>query len=67
MSKYKLLWDYILRNKKDKYKLSYEKIKNILEFDIDHSFLKYKKELLYYGYEVKKISIKEKFIIIEKI
>lgn len=67
MSKYKLLWDYILRNKKDKYKLSYEKIKNILEFDIDHSFLKYKKELLNYGYEVKKISIKEKFIIIEKI
>lgn len=67
MSKYKLLWDYILRNKKDKYKLSYEEINNILEFDIDHSFLKYKKELLNYGYEVKKISIKEKFIIIEKI
>ena len=28
---------------------------------------KYKKELLNYGYEVKKISIKEKFVIIEKI
>ena len=67
MSKYKLLWYYIVSNKKDKYKLSYEEIKNILEFDIDHSFLKYKKELLNYGYEVKKISIKEKFIIIEKI
>ena len=67
MSKYKLLWDYIVCNKKDKYKLSYEEIKNILGFDIDHSFLKYKKELLKYGYEVKKISIKEKFIIIEKI
>ena len=67
MSKYKLLWDYMVCNKKDKYKLSYEKIKNILEFDIDHSFLEYKKELLNYGYEVKKISIKEKFIIIEKI
>lgn len=67
MSKYKLLWDYMVCNKKDKYKLYYEEIKNILEFDIDHSFLKYKKELLNYGYEVKKISIKEKFIIIEKI
>lgn len=67
MNKYKLLWDYMVYNKKDKYKLSYEEIKNILEFDIDHSFLKYKKELLNYGYEVKKISIKEKFIIIEKI
>lgn len=67
MSKYKLLWDYIVCNKKDKYKLSYEEIKNILGFDIDHSFLKYKKELLNYGYEVKKISIKEKFVIIEKI
>ena len=67
MSKYKLLWDYIVCNKKDKYKLSYEEIKNILGFDIDHSFLKYKKELLNYDYEVKKISIKEKFVIIEKI
>ena len=33
-------------------------------FDIDHSFLTYKKELLEYGYEVAKISIKEKYVLI---
>ena len=66
MSKYEPLWDYIKNNNKVEYRLSYEDIKNILGFDIDHSFLKYKKELLEYGYEVKKISIKDKSILIIK-
>ena len=43
-----------------------DKIKEILGFDIDHSFLKYKSELISYGYIVKKISIKEKYVIIER-
>ena len=67
MSKYEPLWKYIIDNKKEEYKLSYEEIKNILGFDLDHSFLKYKKELLEYGYEVVKISIKEKYVFICKI
>ena len=67
MSKYEPLWKYIKDNKKEEYKLTYEEIRNILEFDIDHSFLKYKKELLEYGYEVVKISIKEKYVLIQKI
>ena len=29
--------------------------------------MKYKKELLEYGYEITKISIKEKFVLIQKI
>lgn len=66
MSKYEPLWKYFRDNKKTEYKLSYEEIKNILGFDIDHSFLKYKKELLEYGYEVVKISIKEKYVLIHK-
>lgn len=66
MSKYDSLWKYIIKDKKDKYELSFEKIKNILGFDIDHSFLSYKKELLEYGYEVEKISIKNKTIIIKR-
>ena len=66
MSKYNLLWEYIKKNNKDEYNLSYEEIKKILGFDIDHSFLTYKKELLEYGYIVKKISIKEKKVIIVK-
>ena len=45
MSKYEPLWEYIKNNRKDEYKLTYEEIKDILGFNIDHSFLKYKKEL----------------------
>lgn len=67
MSKYVTLWEYLKENKLDSYKLSFEEIKNILGFDIDHSFLKYKKEANDYGYEVIKISIKEKFILFKKI
>ena len=67
MSKYEPIWKYIKDNQKLEYKLTYEEIRNILGFDIDHSFLKYKKELLEYGYEITKISIKEKFVLIHKI
>ncbi len=67
MSKYEPLWKYIKENNKDNYKLSYEEIKSILGFDIDHSFLTYKKELKEYGYEVGKISMKEKTVIFNKI
>ena len=67
MSKYNKLWEYIKLNNKDNYELSYKEIKDILGFDIDHSFLTYKKELNNYGYEVSKISMKEKKIIFNKI
>ena len=65
MSKYEPLWKYINKNKKTK--LSFAQIKKILGFDIDHSFLTYKKELKEYGYEVSKISMKEKIVYINKI
>ena len=45
MSKYEPLWNYIKDNNLENYKLSYEEIKNILGFEIDHSFLTYKKNL----------------------
>lgn len=67
MSKYDPLWKYLKNNNKESYKLSYEEIKNILGFDIDHSFLTYKKETKKYGYEVFKISMKEKKVIFNKI
>ncbi len=66
MSKYEPLWKYIKDNNKDSYILSYEEIKNILGFNIDHSFLTFKKELINYGYEVTKISMKEKTIKVNK-
>lgn len=55
MSKYESLWNYLKNNKKDNYLLSFEEIKNILGFEIDHSFLKYKKELKEKRVEFKKI------------
>lgn len=67
MSKYELLWNYIKENNKDSYKLTYEEIENILGFPIDHSFLTYKKELISYGYEVAKISMKDKTVLFNKL
>lgn len=54
MSKYDALWQYIEKNGEPSFKLSFDDIKNIAGIAIDHSFLNYKKELLQYGYEVKK-------------
>lgn len=65
MSKYKKLWEYIKDNNKEE--VTYEEIKNVLGFDIDHSFLTYKKELIEYGYEVTKISMKNKIVFIKKL
>ena len=62
MSKYRKLWDYIVELNKDNCRLSFEEIKSILGAEIDHSFLKYKKELEMYGYKVNKISMKEKYV-----
>lgn len=67
MSKYEKLWNYLKDNDKEEYELSYDEIKKILEFEIDHSFLKYKKELIDYGYYVIKIYLKDKKIIFGKI
>ncbi len=67
MSKYEPLWKYLKDNNKESYKLSYEEIKNIIGFEINHSFLTYKKEARDYGYEVVKISMKEKTVNFNKI
>lgn len=66
MSKYDLLWEYIKKEEKDTLKLSFEEIKNITGAPIDHSFLRYKKELEAYGYKVSKISMKEETVTFEK-
>ena len=67
MSKYEPLWKYLKENNKEKYILSYEEIKNIIGFQIDHSFLTYKKEAKEFGYEAYKISMKEKTVIFNKV
>ncbi len=67
MSKYEPLWKYLEDNNKEIYILSYEEIKNILGFEINHSFLTYKKEAKEYGYEVGKISMKERTVIFNRL
>ena len=67
MSKYEPLWKYLKDNNKEKYILSYEEIKNIIGFEINHSFLTYKKEAKEYGYEVGKISMKERTVIFNRL
>ena len=62
MSKYSRLWEYIQKNGSQNFKLTFEEIQNIAGIHIDHSFLKYKKELLEYGYSVEKISMKKQTV-----
>ena len=45
MSKYNALWEYIQNNGRQSFQLTFEEIRNIAGLPIDHSFLKYKKEL----------------------
>ena len=67
MSKYDPLWEYVKGHKKDEYKLSFEEVKKITGFEFDHAFLSFKKELHAYGYEFKRLSLKEKWVMIVKI
>ena len=62
MSKYRKLWEYIKEQSSNTLKLTYEEIETIAGVPLDHSFLKYKKELLEYGWQVKKIHMKEKSV-----
>lgn len=58
MSKYNSLWEYVRDNGNSSLKMTFEQIQQIAGIPIDHSFLKYKKELTEYGYKVEKISMK---------
>ena len=66
MSKYAPLWKWIQENGADRFKLSFAEIEEISGQPVDHSFLRYKKELLDYGYQVGKISLKESTVAFEK-
>jgi ppGpp synthetase/RelA/SpoT-type nucleotidyltranferase len=67
MSKYDSLWQQVQKDGRPSFKLSFDEIKDIAGIPIDHSFLKYKKELTEYGYEVEKISMKEQTVIFSRI
>ena len=63
MSKYEPLWEHLQSDGRDTLKMTFDEIRTVLGFDIDHSFLNYKKESAGYGYTVGKISLKEKCVI----
>lgn len=63
MSKYDPLWEYVGKSGSGSLKLTFEEIQIIAGFPIDHSFLKYKKELERYGWQVGKISMKEQTVL----
>lgn len=67
MSKYDALWGWIKENGTDSFKLTYAEIERIAALPIDHSFLTYKKELMDYGYQVEKISMKEQSVVFRKL
>ena len=66
MSKYDLLWDYVQKSGRESLKLTFAEIESILGMPIDHSFLSYKKELTAYGYQVGKISMKERTVMFNR-
>lgn len=67
MSKYDALWKYVQDKGSQSFKLTFDKIAEIAGISIDHSFLNYKKELQEYGYQVGKISMKEKTVVFNKV
>lgn len=67
MSKYDSLWRSVQANGNPSIKLSFDEVKEVAGIEIDHSFFKFKKEAIDYGYEVGKISLKEKTVIFNKI
>lgn len=59
MSKYDQLWQYIANNENGAFELTFEQIEKM---PLDHSFLRYKKELSDYGFKVEKISMKNQLV-----
>ena len=61
--KYSALFDFIKQSGKNKISLSFDETEKIAGIPLDHSFLRYKKELI--GYKIK-ISMKEKTVTFQK-
>ena len=67
MSKFAPLWEYVAGQAGRELRLSFSQVEEICGFPIDHSFINSKKEFLAYGWQVKKISLKQQTVALEKI
>jgi hypothetical protein len=62
MSKYNALWSFVSQQDGATVTLSFAEIEQAAGVPLDHSFLSYKKELIDYGWQVEKISLKKKTV-----
>jgi hypothetical protein len=67
MSKYDPLWNYLQTDGSKTIRLTFDEIKAVLGFPIDHAFLTYKKEAAGYGYQAGKIAMKEQRVTFNKL
>lgn len=67
MSKYDKLWEYVFKDGRDQFTLSFEEIGRIAGVPIDNAFLTYKKEFAVYGYQVEKVSMKAETVAFRRI
>lgn len=62
MSKYDALWAHVRAQSGDALTLSFDEIEQIAGVTVDHSLLRYKKEMEGCGWRVEKISLKNRTI-----
>ena len=62
MSRYDALWAHVRAQSGDALTLSFDEIEQIAGVTVDHSLLRYKKELEGSGWRVEKISLKNRTI-----
>lgn len=67
MSKYEKLWSYVADRGEQSFSLTFDEVAEIAGVPMDHSFLKYKKELAAFGWQVGKISMKNQTVEFHKL
>ena len=67
MSKYDALWEAVGQTGSPSLQLTFAEMEQLAGIPIDHAFLRYKKELTAYGYQVEKISMKEQTVLFRKL
>lgn len=67
MSEYNSLWEYVQKSGSPPIKLSFAETRDIAGIAIDHSFLRYQRELTQYGHQVGKFSPKGQTVTFNKI
>lgn len=67
MSKYTPLWEWLQTREEPEVILTFTQVETIAGVSLDHSILRYKKELPAYGWEYGKISLKRQTVTFQKI